>query len=305
MKFLKPSKLDGLVASGKPVYIVNSSATQSGDKGTICINFVDGQRRDFFKMPPTFIPMSISDAIPPKNLSESRDFRQLLLRGMLTLVEPSSAEDFLSSPEAQEEYEALVLSNHSARAQNIDLEREVSQRTQIAHQSGGHGAGPVQDVSAVDTVSNKVRGFMESLVSKELSAKDVLVELRRRQSALTAVDFSYVAANTTDPELKKWAKKALTQASAYEDDDEEIVKPKRRRKKTTAKKAKAQPPANPQEENASFDFDDDKPAGFGQMTADEREADRRAQEAAMAAQAVDGRSKIDEEINKIMSGKGL
>jgi len=295
LKLLKPSWLEKLIAAGKPIYVINSSATKGGDKGTICVNFVDGQSRDFFKMPPTFIPMAISDAIPTKILLESRDFRQLLLKGMLTLVEPAGAEDFLSSPEAQEEYEALILSNHSARAQNIDLEREVSQRTKIAHQSGGHGHGPVQDVSAVDTVSNKVRGYMESLVSEELTPKQVLTELRRRQSALTAIDFSYVAANTTDKELKRFAKKSLVKATAYDEEEEdyEEVAPKKKRKKAAV--------AEKDEDNGAFSFEDT--STYGTMTAAERQADQEAQAAAMASQAVDGRSKIDAEINKIMTGK--
>lgn len=289
LKTLPPSHLDRLITAGLPVYVMNTSALSTGDKGMIVVNFFDGTRRDFFKMPPTFIPMAVSDAIPAQKLKESRDFKQCLLKGMLTLVDPVSAENYLSTSEAQDEYESLVLSEHSAQFNNIDVEREVSRRTRVAHQVGG-GEGPMQDVSAVDTISNKVRGVVESMVSNTLSAKEALTQLRRHQSALRSVDFSYVVENSTDPELTKWAKKALvrsTQAEEYEDEVEEVVaKPKKKRaaKKKVAKK-----------NEPAFDFS----GSDDEMTPEERAADAKARAEAFSNQATQGQSKIND-INALM-----
>jgi len=290
LKTLAPSHLDRLVRENKPVYIINTSVLPSGDKGMIIVNFFDGTRREFFKMPPTFIPMAITDSIPSRQLIDSKDFKQSLLKGMLTLVEPTSAESFLATAEAQDEYEALVLAEHSAAAQHINVNKTVSQRARIAH-SSGDSSGPMQDISAVDTVSNKVRGLIESLVADTLSAKDVLTQLRRHQSALQAVDFSYVIANTTNPDIKKWAKTCLSKAAFDEDDEEEVVVTKPRKKKMEDEPRVA---AKKKEDNnyaEIFDFKSD-PAVATQVTAD-----------VMANQSLYGESKVEKEINDLISGK--
>lgn len=318
LKTLPVSHLERLIRENKPIYVINTSALPSGDKGMVIVNFFDGTRREFFKMPPTFIPMAITDSIPPQKLLESKDFRQCLLKGMLTLIEPTSAEDFLSTTEAQEEYESLVLSEHSAKAQNLDINRMVSKRTAV-HHTNNEGYGPLQDVSAVDTVSNKVRGLIESLIAGSLTSKEVLTQLRRHQSALNSVDFSYVIANTSDQELKKWAKSGLNRTSKLEDsvedddendvdveieeDDEDVAKvavPKKNRgrpKKEAAPKA-----ANGSKEGGYanvFDFKDDKE----EMTAEERAADERARSVAMNQQSIHAKSMYQDEINKILAGK--
>ena len=289
LKTLPPNDLDRLINAGQSVYVLNTSALSTGDKGMIVVNFFDGTRRDFFKMPPTFIPMCVSDAIPSSRLRESRDFKQCLLKGMLTLVDPLSAENYLSTAEAQDEYESLVLSEHSASFNNIDVEREVSRRTRISHQTGA-GQGPIQDVSAVDTISNRVRGIVESMISGSMSGKDALTQLRRHQTALRSVDFSYVIENSNYQDLTKWARKALTRATQEEasvyDDEEYEVKPKKKR----AQKKKVK------KETASFDLD----GNFdSEMTPEEQAADARARSQAFSTQATQGQSKLND-INELL-----
>lgn len=315
LKTLPASHLERLVRENKPVYVINSSALPSGDKGMVIVNFFDGNRREFFKMPPTFIPMAITDSITPESLLKSNDFRQCLLKGMLTLIEPTSAEAFLSTSEAQEEYESLVLSEHSAKAQNLDINRRTK-RTAV-HHSSNEGYGPVQDVSAVDTVSNKVRGLIESLIAGSLNSKEVLTQLRRHQSALNAVDFSYVIANTSDQELKKWAKAGLSRTSVedeedeydsgYDEEDEEeestVTRPRGRPKKAAMAEEKKAEKKSVKKEKTDyaniFDFKNDQEG----MTEEEKRADERARAQAMANQAIGGKTMYDKEINKILSGQ--
>jgi len=294
LKPLTVSHLDRLVRENKPVYIINTSALPSGDKGMVIVNFFDGNRREFFKMPPTFIPMAITDSIPAKQLIDSKDFRQCLLKGMLTLIEPASAEAFLATPEAQDEYEALVLAEHSAAAQHLNINKTVSQRTKVVHTSGESGAGPIQDISAVDTVSNKVRGLIESMIASTLTPKEVLTQLRRHQSALQTVDFSYVIANTTNPDLKKWAKSCLTRSydedvEENEEDEEQVVKPRKTRELKEPKLA-----AKKKEEDYGKDVFDFKNEGT---------EDFKMKQVASQNQALYGESKVEEEIDALISGR--
>ena len=294
LKTLPPSQLDRLINSNQPIYVVNTSALSTGDKGMIVVNFFDGNRREFFKMPPTFIPMAVSDAIPSTKLRDSRDFKQCLLKGMLTLVDPTSAENYLSTPEAQDEYESLVLSEHSAQFKNIDVEREVNRRTRVAHQAGNDSQGPVQDFGAVDMISNKVRGLVESMVSESITTKEALTQLRRHQSALKTVDFSYVIENSTDPALTKWAKKALTNAAnEYDDDDDEVVVKARKKKSPVKQAKKATTRVKTELESFSFKSED------AEMTPAELAADAAAKQQAYATQSMQGESKIND-IDQLM-----
>jgi len=312
LRTLPLSQLERLIKDGKPVYVLNTSALPSGDKGMVIVNFYDGTRREFFKMPPTFIPMAVTDSIPAQNLLNSKDFRQCLLKGMLTLIDPQSAEAYLSTPEAQDEYDSLVLSEISAKAQHLDINKTVSQRTKVSH-TNNEGHGPIQDISAVDTVSNKVRGLIESMLAESVTEKEVLIQLRRHQSALTSVDFSYVVANTTNAEIRKWAKLGLAKSSKeddeYEDEDEEetedtveveaedeedvveSTKIKKNRKKKSVEKGGSVK----KETNYSNPFDFEKDDNLAE--------DARTRSAAISQQSLGGQTMYQEEINKILSGK--
>lgn len=295
LKTLPPSALDSLIQGSKAIYVLNTSALPSGDKGMIVVNFYDGTRREYFKMPPTYIPMSISDAIPKNKLADSRDFKQCLLRGMLTLVDADSAEDFLASEEAQAEYNALVLSEHSSAARNVNVEREVVKRTSISHQSN-EAAGP-QDVGAVDTVSNKIRGLVESMISGTMTARECLQTLKRHQSALTAVDLSFVAANSSNSELTQWAKATLSQVVAENPTPVALAKTPKAKKST----AHVEPLSKKkmEKEAASFDFGSDDV----EMTPEEKAADAKLRAAAMNQQAVTGDSALEREIDALLGGK--
>ena len=312
LRTLAPSQLERLIKEGKPVYVMNTSSLPSGDKGMVIVNFYDGTRREFFKMPPTFIPMAVTDSIPPQNLMNSKDFRQCLIKGMLTLIDPQSAEAYLATPEAQDEYDSLVLSEISAKAQKVDINKTVSQRTRVAH-TNNQSHGPIQDISAVDTVSNKVRGLVESMLAGSITDRESLIQLRRHQSALTSVDFSYVLANTTNVEIRKWAKSGLSRSSEEEYDDvaddeievvdngedDEIVEQstkikKNRPKKSVAKSTRAEDSQDKKDDYANiFDFEKD----------DNLVEDARHRNTSISQQAVGGQTMYQDEINKILNGQ--
>ena len=318
LRTLAPSQLERLIKEGKPVYVMNTSSLPSGDKGMVIVNFYDGTRREFFKMPPTFIPMAVTDSIPPQNLMNSKDFRQCLIKGMLTLIEPQSAEAYLATPEAQDEYDSLVLSEISAKAQKVDINKTVSQRTRVAH-TNNQSHGPIQDVSAVDTVSNKVRGLVESMLAGSLTDRESLIQLRRHQSALTSVDFSYVLANTTNVELRKWAKTGLSRSSEeeYDDIDNEVegeeedvveqstkIKKNRQKKSNPARSAGTAGTAGTAEPKGSQVNKKEDYANIFDFEKDENLVeDARHRNTAIAQQALGSQSMYQEEINKILNGQ--
>ena len=283
---LPASQLDRLVKAGKSVFVLNTSVMPSGDKGTIVVNFFDGTRRDYFKMPPTFIPMAISDVIPPNNLVGSRDFKQCLVKGMLTMVDPDQAEEYMQTPDAIEEYESLVLAEHSSRMRNLDINSEVTKRSKVTHTENS-GDGPLQDIVETETISNRVRGLVEAMNSNEKDAKTVLIELRRHQSAFSAADIGFVMQNSPPGQLKQWCVKAMSELTGSTEQ-----KPAAPVKKVaTAKKVV-------KKDETAFDF-----VGEADMTPAERAEEARNMSKISAQQAMHGESKAADMINDMIQGK--
>lgn len=276
-------KLQTLLESKRPIFVLNTSSLPSGEKGTVIVNFYDGRRKEYFKMPPTFIPMAISHIISPKQLEDSRDFKECLQRGMLTLVDPDQAEEYLDTTEAREEHENLVLSEHSMKSKSLKIDGDVEKRTQVSH-TDNEMHGPQQELSKVDTVSNKVRGLVESMISETITAQECLRSLKRHQTALNPTDLSYVIQNSSDNDLTSWAREALNK-SAKGDTKQELVE----NKQPVSSKSKGK--------NNSFDFDADADA---EMTPEQKIEDAEARAKAEANQALRGESKVNTEIDKML-----
>lgn len=289
-KTYAPGKLQELLEAKRPVYVLNTSSLASGDKGTIIVNFYNGKRKEFFKMPPTFIPMAVSHIISPTQLGESRDFKECLQKGMLTLVDPDQAADYLETAEARDEYENLVLSEHSMKSKSLNIDQKLSNRAQMTHTSNDM-AGPQQDVSQTDTVSNKVRGLVESMISQTISAKECQTQLKRHQTALNATDLSYVIQNSVDAELTGWARKALNEVATTGTKQTLVEQP--------SVQTRVQPTGINNSNESAFDFDD---RGEVKMSAEEARLDAEAKAAAHANQSLHGESKVTQEIDKFLKG---
>jgi len=222
MRQLPISALDSLLKSDKPVYVINTSRLPSGDKGTLLVHFFDGTRREYFKMPPTFIPMAISDVIPKKSLGNSRDFKQLLLKGMLTLVDSDDAATYMETEDALEEYDDLTLSEMSMRASNGRIESEAKAAKKVQNRLTPNGypdyptefQPPEEEPGDIDPVSNRVKALIHDSISGSRTIKEIKQELRRQASNFSAADFHYIRANARDESLVAWASKAVAEASA-------------------------------------------------------------------------------------------
>ena len=255
MKQLPVSALDRLLKGDKPIYVINTSCLPTGDKGTLLVHFFDGTRREYFKMPPTFIPMAISDVIPKKSLGNSRDFKQLLIKGMLTLVDPDEAASYMETEDALEEYEDLTLSEMSMRASNGRIESEARAAKKVQNRFTPSGAPeyptefqpPEDEAQDIDPVSNRVKALIHDSISGTRTPKEVKQELRRQASNFSAADFHYVRANARDESLITWATKSLETASA--------PKPAKKLSGAALKSSERRKVARP----AAHDDDDDAP----------------------------------------------
>ncbi len=207
-KTIAPTKLNEMISANMPIYILNTSMHTSGRMAVI-ISFIDGTRRRQFVVPPTFIPICITDAIPHKEISNP-DFLDLLNKNVITIVDSVQAQEFLKTPEAREEFHAITLSEHSARAQGVNLETGVKR----SFSSTAVLTADVEEAVSDVQISTKVRAFMDELVAGAITAKQALSECKRHSGSFSELDFHYIKDNTKDLELIKWVDSKLLDDSA-------------------------------------------------------------------------------------------
>lgn len=288
-KTVEPHNLGSMIQAKRPVYILNTSLFPNGNKGTVVINFVDGTRKRHFTVPDTFIPLCITDSIPAQELANSADFLDLLRKRIITIVDSDQAQDYLGTKEAVEEYESIVLSAHSSKARGVDLETAVKRTFSSAPQLT---AEVEENVTTAD-INNKVRASVEDLAAGSITAREFLANCKRHADGFTEVDLHYIKESVRDLEVQRWVEARILDKSS------DI-------KSGSVKKAAAAAPKKgalasslaAKKKNSRKDDDDDAPSS------PEEEAElQRGMAAAMANQAVDGRSKVPEMVDKLLKGK--
>lgn len=283
-KTVDPHHLGAMIQARRPIYILNTSMFPNGNKGTIVINFVDGTRKRYFTMPDTFIPLCITDSIPSETLLNSADFLDLLRKRIITIVDTDQAQEYLGSREAVEEYEAIVLSQHSSKARGVDLESAVKKTFSSAAQL----TAEVEENVVTSEISTKVRASVEDLSAGAITAKEFLAHCKRHGEGFTEVDFHYIRENVRDQDVQKWVQSKLLDQSSD-------IKTGSVKKATPAKKSAL---ATSLAKKSKKVADEDEP------TSDEEAAElQRGMAMAAAQQAVDGKSKIPELVSKMLSGK--
>lgn len=286
-KTYAPNRLGELVKSGRAIYILNSSLMPTGTKGSIIINFIDGTRKKHFTVPDTFIPLCITDSIPADQLLSSSDFLALLNKRIITLVNSDQAESYLESEEANDEYEAIVLSQHSAQARGVSLE-SATKRT---FSSAASLTMDVEEAITDADISPKVRAIVDDITNNGITGKQFLSECKRHGEGFSEVDLYHIKENVKDLDVQKWVEAKLFDHSG----DMQGVANKNKNKKVVSSLSRE---INNKRARAAKNNDSEEP------TTPEEEAELQAGMAkAMQNQAIGGKSKIPEMANQMINGK--
>ena len=285
-KTYEPSKLSEMVRSRRPVFVLNTSLFDSGTRGTIIINFIDGSRKRHFEVPDTFIPLCITDSIPEDILLSSPDFKDLLRKRIISLVDSDQAEEFLKSDEAKEEYDAIVLSQHSAAARGVSLETA----TKKSFSSAAALTADIEEAVTSESISPRVRAKVDELDAGVTTAKQFLAECKRHGEGFTEVDLHFIKRMVKDGDTQKWVEAKLFDRSGDLGKKAASVtaKPSALARSLAANKKSAK--------KETYDLGDDDPESA------EEQAEL-ARGMAKAASVQNQGSKIPEMIAKMASGK--
>lgn len=205
--------LDELLESGEKIYVRNN-ALKSNLLLIVQMEDRTGRKRPL-KIPPTRFPVCVSTQFSKDMIRESSDLRDALSKGVIVLMEPKEAEALLSHDDAKEEMKSYAMSVYADSApanavrDNMQrLKQESNPVMDAADVLGGHGDLPGEEVTP------RVKALISSLVNKEKSSKDILVQLKRLKETFTETDLTYIIRECEkETQVREFAESALADLS--------------------------------------------------------------------------------------------
>lgn len=205
--------LDDLLENGEKVYVRNN-ALKSHLLVIVQMKDRSGRNRAL-KVPPTKFPICVSTQFSKDMIRESSDLRDALAKGVLALVDPKQAEAELRDPEAKDELKSYAISVYADSAPNNAV-RDSMERLK-------EKASPVVDSSDVlghstlpnDAITPRVQAMIASLLSKEKNSKDILIQLKRLKTTLSASDLTFIIGQCGhEAQVREFAESTLAELSA-------------------------------------------------------------------------------------------
>lgn len=156
-------------------------------KGNVNFSVSDGtSKRIAVKVPCTFIPIDLTTQATKTSIITSPDFRALVTKGYLRVVDPEEARAFIdSSPEATEEH------------------RRLFRQIEVAAIGGNPETSRVEIES--ETVLGTINVVAKNVIESEMEENDALRILRNNAGDLTAEDWEYVASKSDKAKVKEFA----------------------------------------------------------------------------------------------------
>ena len=176
----------------KEIWILNKTNVSMNLKGDIALevkNRADGSPT-VVKIPPTWVPVCLTDQVPKQMIMDSPTFRTIVSGGHIKILDPAGVIEILKDPEVAEEINAI-------RNKTADYYKETVP-----------DAVKAQEISALaqDIISRELNGLITEAASRDL--------LNNREDDLTDEDIEYLLKNSTFAKVRKWATDTLEERAA-------------------------------------------------------------------------------------------
>lgn len=182
---LKPITIHELESSNSSyVWVCN----RTSPKGNINLTVSDGMGKSIpVRIPITWIPIDLTTQATKQSLLSNPQFRQLLAKRQIGLIDPNEALEFLNDPEARKENERIY------NVGTIDAIGEAQENN-------------AQVSSAIAESSGDLSPFaMNIAVQNDMDEDEVLRELRNRSDELSKADYLYISQNSRQEKVKAYA----------------------------------------------------------------------------------------------------
>lgn len=192
----KYTTLSELEASEKgPVYVMNNLKGEF--KGMIIVPVArrQGNGHDVVRIPPTFIPVDLTQQVGKTQLMESTEFRQTVGKNLIRLVTTEYAEKILAQEDAQ--VEAQTVLNNMSRARTMvesTLLNEGKKTGAAAMVNDIEDENPIDSAGKINKekipVSSRVKLAVEQMLKAELSQPEIIAKLKN-MAPLRRVDIRH------------------------------------------------------------------------------------------------------------------
>jgi hypothetical protein len=183
----------------KEVWILNETGGKhtavTGPKGDIALevkNKADGSAT-LVSIPPTWVPICLTDQVPKQMLADSPKFRAILAGGYIKLLDPNAVQELLKDAEVQAEINAI-------RNKTADYFHETVPESLVAENT--------TSVVVLDLLMRETEGTLT-----ESQAKDIL---NTREEELSNADLEHLIKNSSLVKVKKWAADVLADRNEEE-----------------------------------------------------------------------------------------
>jgi hypothetical protein len=173
------------------VWVLN----ETKPKGLIALevkNRADGSAT-LVSIPPTWVPICLTDQVPKTMLVDSPKFRAILAGGYIKLLDPNAVTEILLDKDVQEEIDSI-------RNKTADYFKETLPENL-----------QVENTVSVVVLDLLVREGDGSITEAE--AKDIL---NNREEELTDADLEHLMKSSNSAKVKKWASDTLAERTSEE-----------------------------------------------------------------------------------------
>jgi len=170
-------------ANSSFVWVLNNT----NPKGNINLTVADGRGRPVnVRVPISWIPIDLTTQSTKNALLEDPNFRTLVAKRLILLIDSAEAIEFLKHGDAAEEHARIY---------------------QVGDIAPVGAADENQELEAVKAeAAGDINPFVLNLmVEKTLPEENVLRELRNREDEFTKADYQYIAQNSLHDKVKAWA----------------------------------------------------------------------------------------------------
>jgi len=167
----------------KEVWVLNCTKP----KGVIALevkNRADGSPT-VITIPPTWVPVNLTDQVPKVMLIDSPRFRAIISGGHVKLLDPAGVAEVLLDPEVAEEVNAI-------RNKTAEFFQES-----------------IPDEAKAETVHVAILDILSREASNSITENEAKDVLNNREEELTDEDIEYLLKNSNQAKVKKWATDTL------------------------------------------------------------------------------------------------
>jgi hypothetical protein len=173
------------------VWVLN----ETKPKGLIALevkNRADGSAT-LVSIPPTWVPICLTDQVPKTMLVDSPKFRAILAGGYIKLLDPNAVAEIMKDSEVQEEIDSIR--NKTADYQKETLPESLQVENTVS-------------IVVLDLMMREADGSLT-----EVEAKDIL---NNREDELSDEDLEHLIKNSSLAKVKKWAADTLADRGGEE-----------------------------------------------------------------------------------------